>query len=96
MGLALAALLFLVIPAFAHDHWVRNYSNGNSNCCGKDDIAFIEHSLANSLQIGSIATVDFPNYKGFPVTVLKIYQTEDVQGRAIITRYGCLFINNGM
>ena len=97
LGLALAALLFLIVPALAHGehNWMRNYSNGEISCCHETDVEYIPHWKAENLRIGDTYTGHFFGGER-TVTIKKIFPTEDKQGRAAVTYYGCLFKAFGM
>jgi hypothetical protein len=94
IALAVVCILALAWPARSHDHydWVRKYTNAHDvNCCGALDVVPISHETANAAQVGSTLTADFLGHPGFAVTVQRIYQTEDREGRAMLSRFGCLF-----
>ena len=95
----LAAILILLVlllrPMDAAGHgeyaWIMDHqSSYGASCCGPKDAVVVTHEVAGSLEVGSRVTVEF---HGLTVEVLvnAIYPTEDPEGRAWITRYGCLF-----
>ena len=94
--LALAVGLMVALnctPVYPHGEWawIQKYNNNvGYNCCTKLDATVVPHEVANSAQVGSVIMADFP-VGPTPVTVNKIYPTEDPRGRAWITKYGCLF-----
>lgn len=93
----IAALLAVFLwPGAAIGHgiwaWVMSYTNANgTSCCGPVDTAFISHEAASSAQVGSVIVAKFYGVEK-AVVINKIYPfTKDPQGRAVVTRYGCLF-----
>ena len=93
----LTALLLYAVPALAHGHfsWVMNHSNSKgTNCCGPYDTTHVSHEVANSAQIGTVIVAEFPAGT-LPVVVNKIMETEDPEGRPVLTAHGCLFIRRG-
>lgn len=92
IAVILTALLLYAVPALAHGEyaWIMKYSNGTQSCCHPSDSVPISHADANAARVGTVIVAPFPTGP-VAVVVRKIYQTEDEQGRAWITTYGCLF-----
>lgn len=95
----LAALLLIVLvtmcalPARAHgeDGWMAKYANAmGQSCCHEADTVAIPNEVAAVAVIGSVILALFPSGPML-VTVNAIHATEDREGRAMISRYGCLF-----
>lgn len=92
--LMLLILLALALPAIAHDAhaWMRKFETpGGVNCCDATDVVPIGHAEANAAHVGTIITADFPGDPATPVTVQAIHQTEDPDGRPMLSKWGCLF-----
>lgn len=91
------SILLLAFPAFAHgEHdWMRKYSNGSYSCCDEKDIVYVPHWEADRLNVGDVYMARFPSGPT-PVTILKIYPTEDEGGRAAVSKWGCLFRSFGL
>lgn len=67
------------------------------NCrtaCHWRDAVPINHADANAAKVGGLMIGPFGNGAEW-VRIKSIYATQDKQGRAWITRYGCLFRWNG-
>jgi hypothetical protein len=91
---AISVLLLSAFAAFAHDEhwWVAKYKNAHGiSCCGPNDTTFVDAKTARSARIGTVIIADFPGLSQLPVMVEIIYQTEDPQGLAVLSKYGCLF-----
>jgi hypothetical protein len=78
----------------AAKEWVDQYSAGPYSCCLPEDTVFLEPWRVAGLRVGDYIIVKFPNGT-FNVHVKKIYQTRDPKGRALITRWGCVFRSFG-
>lgn len=92
-ALLVGGLLLLSSPAKAHGEqgWVMKYTNADGvGCCHPTDTAPVSHEEANAAHVGTVIVAHFPT-GDVPVVVNKIMATEDKQGRAFITTYGCLF-----
>lgn len=97
-ALFVAILIFLILllrPMDAAGHgeyaWIMDHkSSYGASCCGPKDAVSIPHEVAAPLEVGSRVTVEFHGLT-VDVVVNTIYPTEDPEGRAWITRYGCLF-----
>lgn len=81
--------------AEGQEFWAQKYRvpSGDTtiNCCSPGDMAFIPHHVANAAQIGEFVTAEFPSGGTQTVKVKAIHPTEDPQGRAAVTKFGCLF-----
>lgn len=95
----LAAILILLVlllrPMDAAGHgeyaWIMNHqSTYGASCCGPKDAVVIPHEVAAPLEVGSRIVVEFHGLT-VEVVVNVVRPTEDPDGRAWITRYGCLF-----
>ena len=90
-------LILLATPALAHGHfsWVMNHTNAKgTNCCGPYDTTYVSQEDANAAKIGTVIVGEFPSGP-LPVVVNKIMETEDPEGRPVLTAHGCLFIRRG-
>lgn len=94
LTLAIVALVALALPVLAHGthDWMRKYETPSGvNCCDETDVVPIGHAEANAAHVGTVITADFPGYPATAVTVQAIYQTEDHDGRPMLSRWGCLW-----
>lgn len=97
-ALALAALcLVLATSARAHGEqgWMMKYQTADGiSCCHETDTVAIPNEDAASAKIGSQILAQFPTGPMI-VTVNAIHATEDKQGRAMVSKFGCLFKSFG-
>lgn len=87
------ASLMIATRALAHGEngWMRKYVNSSgTSCCDETDTVAIPNEDAAGAVIGSDIIAPFPSGVQI-ITVNAIHATEDKQGRAMISRYGCLF-----
>lgn len=66
--------------------------NSKIGCCGKVDAVVIPLEEATAAHLGSEIRAKFPDGSDLYVTITAIYGTEDPEGKAWLTRYGCLFL----
>lgn len=93
VALAAMATVAMRAPAGAHGEqaWMMKYKNAyGQSCCHENDTVVIPNSIAADAKIGSVVIAPFASGHVL-VTVNKIHATEDRQGRAMISTYGCLF-----
>lgn len=91
--ITLACLLTLPTAALSHGEqgWVMKYVNAeNINCCHEIDTAEVSQEDAAAARVGSEMLAVFPTGPDI-VRVNIIHATEDKDGRAFVTKYGCLF-----
>lgn len=93
-----AILIFLVLLLHSMDAaghgeyaWIMDHESAyGASCCGPTDAVVIPHEVAAPLEVGSRIAVEFHGLI-VEVVVNVVRPTEDPEGRAWITRYGCLF-----
>ena len=71
--------------------WMMKYQTADGiSCCHETDTVAIPNEDAASAKIGSQILAQFPTGPMI-VTVNAIHATEDKKGRAMVSKFGCLF-----
>ena len=96
LGVAVFCLVFATFArAHGEDAWMQKYVNAAGvSCCHEIDTVAIPNEDAASAKIGSQILAQFPTGPMI-VTVNAIHATEDKRGRAMVSKFGCLFKSFG-
>lgn len=92
LGVAVFCLAFATLArAHGENGWMAAYQNAyGASCCHERDTVAIPNEDAAGAKIGSQIIAQFPTGPEI-VTVNAIHATEDKQGRAMVSKFGCLF-----